>query len=264
MTPIDEQGALWMFEPSSSTWTQISPTNPKDLHPEARSYHCMTSDSTHIYVHAGCSASGRLADLWAFNVADRKWKQLAPAPGPPRGGASIAYVGDRKLVRMNGFDGTTEVGGSIDIYDCSTNEWTSMAFEPNGKSGPGARSVATLLPVQTMKGTSIITLFGESDPSSLGHQGAGKMLDDIRAFSLHDSTWEQVKPQAVEAPKPRGWFDAAVVSIGGKEGIVVVGGPDESNERLDDVWLVNLESGGRLLSDTMRSFNESRQQEDNG
>jgi N-acetylneuraminic acid mutarotase len=73
MTPLEEEGALWRFEPSTSLWSSIEPTS--ETAPEARSYHCMTSDGMKtIYVHAGCPAKGRLADLWAFDVEARQWR----------------------------------------------------------------------------------------------------------------------------------------------------------------------------------------------
>ena len=44
--------------------------------------------------------------------------------------------------------------------------------------------MAALVPVRTAEGaTRLVTLFGESDPSSLGHMGAGKMLADVWAYA---------------------------------------------------------------------------------
>lgn len=83
MAPVDEKGAIWEFDPLSSTWTLLSPASIFDSYPEARSYHCMTTDSRDtIYIHAGCPEKGRLSDLWAFNVSSRSWTELAPAPEP--------------------------------------------------------------------------------------------------------------------------------------------------------------------------------------
>jgi len=83
-----------------------------------------------------------------------------------------------------------------------------------------------------------VTLFGESDPSSLGHMGAGKMLSDAWAFSLEDASWSLISAQSAERPNGRGWFGADTVEIDGREAVVVVGGLGEANERLGDVWLL--------------------------
>ena len=238
MAPIEEHGHVWVFDSSNEVWTLLPSSS--STYPNARSYHAMTSNgSDTIYVHAGCPEKGRLSDLWAFNIHKCEWKQLATAPGAQRGGTSLAYA-DGKIYRMNGFDGKTEQGGNLDLFDEASNSWSSLDFTPDGKTGPGARSVAALVPVHKDGNIILVTLFGESDPSSLGHLGAGKMLNDSWAYSVKDKTWAKVVSPSVEVPQARGWFDADVISVDGGDGIVVVGGLGESNERLDDAWLLRL------------------------
>ncbi|KAF2773728.1 kelch repeat protein [Teratosphaeria nubilosa] len=237
MAPIEENGALWVFDVAASKWYTVSPADSAEPYPEGRSYHTMTSDDARIYVHAGCPTTDRLRDLWAFTVKTRQWKKLKDAPGPPRGGPSITHLDD-KLYRMNGFDGKTEVGGAVDIYNIQEDTWSTAKFDADGKSGPGARSVGALLPARIGGHQYLVTMFGESDPSSLGHQGAGKMLSDVWAFNVDTSKWQQLETKG-KAPSPRGWFDAAAVTIDGSGSIAVSGGLDESNERLDDVWLLS-------------------------
>ncbi|EED17364.1 Kelch repeat protein [Talaromyces stipitatus ATCC 10500] len=232
MAPIDEQGAIWKFDTATGQWSMLSPVDASNC-PEPRSYHCMTCDQKDtIYIHAGCPEKGRLSDLWSFSVSTKQWKQLASAPDPARGGTSIAFA-DGKLYRMNGFDGKTEQGGSIDVYTPETNSWESHSYEPDSKSGPIARSVCALLPVAVGDKSYVVTLFGESDPSNLGHQGAGKMLGDVWAFDIERKTWHKVDAQGDVIPDARGWFGADVV---GKDTIVVQGGLGEANNRLGDVW----------------------------
>lgn len=232
MKPIDEQGSLWEYDPSTSQWTNIKPADSSAPFPEARSYHCMASDGKdRIFVHAGCPESGRLADLWAFSCRDRAWKQLADAPPPQRGGTSIALAANR-IWRMNGFDGKTEQGGSIDSYDLSSNLWETMKFAVDSVSGPEARSVAALLPLTLGGKKVLVTLFGERDPSSLGHAGAGKMLSDVWMFDIDSGEWTRVETEG-PSPPARGWFDADVLD---DRHLIVVGGLSESNDRLQDVW----------------------------
>jgi hypothetical protein len=234
--PIDEQGAVWEFDPTTARWSLICPSNlsTKAL-PAARSYHCMASDGKDtLYVHAGCPEKGRLSDLWAFSVSQKSWTELASAFDPPRGGTSIAFA-DGKLYRMNGFDGNTEQGGSVDVYTFQTDSWSSHLFSPDGKSGPAPRSVSCLLPVRLEDRSYLITLFGEHDPSSLGHQGAGKMLSDMWAFNIENKKWQEVAAHGDELPLARGWFDADVV---GTSTVVVHGGLGESNDRMGDVWAI--------------------------
>ncbi|RHZ55083.1 hypothetical protein CDV55_102501 [Aspergillus turcosus] len=234
MAPIDEAGAVWEFNPQTSAWTLI--TAASATHPPARSYHCMTSDGNDtLYLHAGCPESGRLSDLWAFRLSTREWTPLASAPEPARGGTSIAFA-EGALYRMNGFDGKTEQGGSVDVYSPEANAWSSYRFVADGVSGPEARSVSALLPVRLGGRVSLVTLFGERDPSALGHQGAGKMLDDVWVFDVEERSWRRVDAQGAETPCARGWFAA---DVHGESAVVVQGGLDESNGRLGDVWILS-------------------------
>jgi hypothetical protein len=240
MAPIDEQGHLWQFDADGAGWRTVSHIDDSQPMPEPRSYHCMTSDGkTTLYLHAGCPTSGRLSDLWSFDVQERKWKQLASAPGAPRGGTSITFS-DGKLYRMGGFDGKHELGGEIDIYHIASGTWSTHTFTPNGKEGPGCRSVGSLLAVNVHSKPSLITAFGESDPSALGHAGAGNMLPDAWLWDIETKKWSNiVGDESADAPQARGWFAADAVVISGKEGIVVQGGLAEDNQRLDDAWVLS-------------------------
>ncbi|KAK0964148.1 hypothetical protein LTS01_018949 [Friedmanniomyces endolithicus] len=225
MAPVKEQGALWIFDTSKSDWKLESPSADQ-AYPEARSYHAMTCDGEKtIYVHAGYPEKGRLADLWAYDTHAKTWKEHAGAPGTSRGGPSIAFA-EGKLWRMNGFDGEKEVGGSVDCWPWSTQ-------------------CRTLLPVKIGGKTYLVTLFGESDPSSLGHQGAGKMLSDVWAYDVSADKWQQIDTEVQgggSAPAARGWFDADVMETSSGEAIVVSGGLAEQNERLGDTWLLNFKN----------------------
>ncbi|KAI5239638.1 kelch repeat protein [Aureobasidium subglaciale] len=243
MSPVDEQGNLWQFcfsDADGVGWRVVSPANTSEPVPEPRSYHCMTSDGeTTVYVHAGCPTSGRLSDLWSFNVQDRKWTELTSAPGPSRGGTSITFA-DGRLYRMGGFDGNHELGGEIDIYDIASDAWTTHTFTPDGEQGPGCRSVGSLLAVIVHGRLFLVTAFGESDPSSLGHAGAGNMLHDTWAFDIEIKEWSKIVVEGGgQEPQARGWFAAGVIPFEGKESIIVQGGLAEDNQRLDDAWILS-------------------------
>jgi hypothetical protein len=239
MEALDENGSIWAFTPSKKSWALIKPANSSRLAPDPRSYHAIAADGSNIvYVHAGCPSNGRLSDFWGFNLELREWTQLADAPGPARGGTSLVQVHDR-IYRMNGFDGTKELGGSIDVYDMNKNTWSNKSYTADGKDGPSARSVGALLYALVEGKEYLITLFGEADPSSLGHQGAGKMLSDIWAYDLEEEHWIQVEPKdGAERPVARGWFGADQLE---RNRVLVVGGLDDGNQRLGDAWSLTFE-----------------------
>jgi hypothetical protein len=105
--------------------------------------------------------------------------------------------------------------------------------------------VAGLVPVVVGDGKGklyLVAVFGEADPSSLGHEGAGKMLGDVWAFDVEGRKWRKVDDSATAGsdgkPAPRGWFGAAAVGPGQ---LAVVGGLGEDNDRLGDAWVLEFE-----------------------
>lgn len=222
MKPLEENGRVWCFDTFTATWSHLDPVQGTPF-PAARSYHAATanehplpSEEDHtinpigspdpeahgtVFIHAGCPASGRLADLWAFDVAARTWSQYPDAPGPPRGGPSLTFAKNR-LYRFGGFDGSNELGGQIDYLEIAVNlfndkggkgelsvfakteKWESVSFITNAK-GPGNRSVAGLQPITTGQGRNyLLLLLGERDSSSKGHEGAGAFWNDVWSYEL--------------------------------------------------------------------------------
>lgn len=240
MKPIEEKGAVWRYNTAENTWDSIKPADPSAPFPYGRSYHCIASDGLDkLYLHSGCPEQNRLNDLWVFDVTKQVWTELPSAPGPTRGGSSIAFH-DGKLYRMNGFDGKTEQGGALDIYNINIGSWSTVNYKPDGDEGPEARSVATLLAISVQSKTILVTMFGERDPSALGHAGAGKMLSDVWTFDIEGSTWQRVEI-GDDGPVARGWFDADVVrDEDAKDAVVVHGGLGEDNQRLGDVWILRI------------------------
>lgn len=239
MSALPENGGLWAFTPATSTWSFVEPADPSAPYPEARSYHSSTSDgSSHIFIHAGCCTSGRLRDVWSFDIHSKIWTKFCEAPGPERGGTSLCFAAG-KVWRMGGFDGKEEIGGSVDSFDLVSNKWESIYFRADGSNGPGARSVAALLPLVLAGKHCLVSVFGEADPSSLGHAGAGKMLEDAWVLDIEAKTWSklEVREDRDGKPAPRGWFGATAIS---DHLLAVVGGLGEDNERLSDIWTLDL------------------------
>ncbi|KAL6718537.1 hypothetical protein ACLMJK_004629 [Lecanora helva] len=154
-----------------------------------------------VFIHGGCTAEGRVADVWAFDIASRTWSRFPDAPGPARGGTCLTLARDR-LYRFGGFDGQQELGDSIQFLRLTrstfddkggkgelavaplTGQWESVE-PPSGTACPGARSVAGLHPVTSGQGRNYLLLFlGERDPSASGHEAAGQFWDDVWSFQL--------------------------------------------------------------------------------
>ncbi|ORX36726.1 hypothetical protein BD324DRAFT_651210 [Kockovaella imperatae] len=244
MTPLEEQGAVYNFDPSTSSWSLLKPTSSS--FPQARSYHCATSTSTHLIIHGGCggAASGsRFKDLWAFDVSSRAWTQLPDAPGDPRGGSAIAHAAG-KIWRFGGYNGKTEVGGEIDVIELSltsgslsTAQWETRPFPKesvDGPAGPGSRSVCALLALE--KSSKLVTFLGEGNPSPTGgHDAAGNFYADVWTYDPSNNRWDEVRVDRTGGnPGERGWFAATASDVGP----VLWGGIDGNNDRLGDGYIL--------------------------
>ncbi|KAI1270361.1 hypothetical protein F5Y18DRAFT_11217 [Xylariaceae sp. FL1019] len=161
-------------------------------------------------IHGGCLADGsRTADIWSFDVHAYTWKQLPDAPSPARGGACLAMAKSR-LYRFGGFDGTTELGGQLDVLELGLDEfndqstigeigivargsWHSIVApytpETTGtetKPWPAPRSVSNLSLVHAGGGREYLVLsLGQSSPAA----------EDAKTGSFHSDVWAfQVPP----------------------------------------------------------------------
>lgn len=223
MKALEEKGRVWVFDTRMNQWSFLDPIGDTP-YPASRSYHASTStvhplsapidqtgetkiasntgfdDHGTVFIHGGCTASGRNVDVWGFDVAARTWTQYPDAPGPARGGPALCFAQDR-LYRFGGFDGQKELGGLqclhflVATYDDmggkgemavapKTGQWETVEA-PEGTSIPGDRSVAGLHPVTTGQGRQyLLLLLGEKLPSGSGHDGAGKFWDDVWSFQL--------------------------------------------------------------------------------
>lgn len=91
-----------------------------------------------------------------------------------------------------------------------------------------------------------MTLYGEKDPSLVGHEGAGKFWDDVWVLDVRDGgkqiEWRQAQiggvgsAEKIVKPKDRGWFQAAAW----KGKVLLSGGLDVENERLGDLFVLEV------------------------
>lgn len=224
MRPLEENGRVWCFDTQTNSWSTLDPGSGSPI-PDARSYHAsaatdhplpsrtdaeekpaaaVTTDHGTVFVHGGCPAPGRVADVWGFDIAARMWRRFPDAPGAPRGGPALA-CSSRRLFRFGGFDGEAQLGGQIDYLELGketfvdqtgvaeagvvphpkAGEWQSIKMDSTSTPFPGARSVAGMHHVSTGQGRNYLVLvLGEKNPSNKGHDGAGEFWDDVWTFQL--------------------------------------------------------------------------------
>lgn len=198
----------------------------------------MTAEESHVYVFGGCGVSGRLNDLWAFDIAAKKWAKFVE-PGStclPRGGPGL-FVSCGKIWVVYGFSGKEL--DDVHCFDLKTGIWTLV--ETSGDK-PSARSVFSLAGM----GNRVILYGGEIHPSDLKHLGAGSFSEEIFALDTETCIWKRVEVEAKsgEHPGPRGWCAFSVGKKGGQEGLLVYGGNSPTNDRLSDLFFFTPSLGG--------------------
>ncbi|TMW95222.1 hypothetical protein EJD97_009212 [Solanum chilense] len=220
-----ELNELYSFDTTTNKWTLLSSGDDDD--PPHRSYHSMTADYRRIYVFGGCGNAGRLNDLWGYDVVDKKWIKY-PVPGEnckPRGGPGLTVVLGKIWV-VYGFSG--DELDDVHYFDTIEEKW--MQVETNGEK-PTARSVFSTVGI----GKFIFIYGGETDPSNLGHLGAGKFAGDVYALDTETLVWKRWMDSG-DHPGPRGWCAFASGQRDGQEGLLVYGGNTPCNDRLGDIF----------------------------
>ncbi|CAI5935254.1 unnamed protein product [Closterium sp. NIES-65] len=263
----NELSDFYSFDTVTGQWRLLT---TGDKSPPGRSYHTMAADPhrAQIYIFGGCGTTGRFNDLWAYPVAPshtNTWRQL-PSPPPssgcvPRGGPGLAVAGDAVWV-LFGFSGEHELG-DVHRFDLGKETWEEVGFpaaagaetagsgeatkgdevegsavKPIPRSVFGAVTVSLPAVNESACKEYIVVYGGEVDPSDLGHLGAGKFSKDLFLLDVEERKW--LRPASLVSsggdPGARGWFPVAPLAAG----MVVYGGNSESNDRLDDVFVLRL------------------------
>ncbi|KAI9756110.1 MAG: hypothetical protein M4579_003997 [Chaenotheca gracillima] len=244
---LEEDGRVWFFDTLTARWGHLDPL-PDTPFPPGRSYHAAAAnehplpnalnssgDGTSplpphhgtLLVHAGRPATGeRLNDLWSFDIPSLTWARLADAPGLPRGGPSLVFAQNR-LYRFGGFDGESEIGGSVDTLDFAVSTFDDQSgtgdmaltplsdgwesLKPPASSDdalvPGPRSVAAMHALTTGQGRSYLVVYGGERSPSDGNNADGQFWNDAWSF--------QLKPEGMTAAS---FKDAARMTTGYETG----------------------------------------------
>ncbi|KAM0748369.1 galactose oxidase [Meredithblackwellia eburnea MCA 4105] len=259
MGTFNDDEDVWAFDPTSESWQSLTTNGDR---PQQRSFHALTSqkpdarpfftpsgNQDSLYLHAGCPPKGRLATLHSLSLPTLTWKELPSAPEPARGGTVLAPLlqPGGTLARFGGFAGF-ELGGPLELFDTAKEEWTVVEAGNvvSGEEGPAKRSVHGLLPFKSEVNEDIVAVMvmGEREgaPAALGHDGAGAFHADAWALLSRPSgtySWLSLPPSkdTTETPEARGWFAS---STWGTDKVIVHGGLNEKNERLDDLWVLEV------------------------
>ena len=74
--PIDEDGKIWIFDPTSLKWSHMEPVSDKI---PSRHSHAAVAFGRSIIIHGGhtsTSSSTPAADTWQFSMGSHAWAEL--------------------------------------------------------------------------------------------------------------------------------------------------------------------------------------------
>lgn len=129
----------WTYDYDSNAWAQKNPP----LRPEGRRGHTMAFDSSTgmAVVFGGEGVGGWMRDMWAYDITNDTWEELAVTPGPvARIFAAMAYDGDSAQTILFG-------GRAVDFptpdFDPETWAW---GLSKNSTGEPSNNPTTSLLP----------------------------------------------------------------------------------------------------------------------
>jgi Galactose oxidase, central domain len=236
-SPLDD---MWMFDTTTEKWTSVSTTG--DI-PPARSFHRMICINNNLYLFGGCGSSGRLNDLYQFNINTKVWSNLGTSLLRGRGGPNVFPIQSNTAIAIvGGFAGEETNDGHI--YSIANGKWTETVLATELQDlRPRSVCVSGSFP-----SVGVSLLFGgEVDPSDRGHEGAGGFENDI--VLLDESTGHLLQTiksstSTNEWPEQRGWSDCASIDNGNGTGqLYVFGGltgDDATPQRLNDLWKLDI------------------------
>ncbi|KAF8499863.1 hypothetical protein F5888DRAFT_1611199 [Russula emetica] len=163
--------------PVSREWTRIVVNGPG---PGGRCYHTMTLIGSKLFVFGGCSARGRLNDIWALDLnclnSDPFWEPYEPAPGNekplPRSRHVSVTTGDRIII-FGGYGSPHDFNDTWS-FNISTRKWTELQCTGSVPSPRGVHAAALV--------DDVMYVFG-------GNNRGTTHLGDLTALNLSTQRW---------------------------------------------------------------------------
>jgi hypothetical protein len=148
----------------------------------------------------------------------------------PRGGPGLVVLNNNVWV-IFGFCGDELT--DIHRFDLEQQKWEVVTY--GGEKTPTGRSVFGTFTIDNK----IVLYGGEVDPSDQGHMGAGAFSSDVWVFDTLQMVWSRPNVVMEEGSDPgaRGWYAFSTF----ENSLLVYGGNSDSNDRLDDIFLLSLE-----------------------
>ena len=160
------------------TWSPVEvDIERSDALPEPRSDHRMLCMADALYVFGGYSTSGRLNDLYKFDIPQRTWHNLGSSTKiRGRDGMNMIPMSNQTQIAMvGGYTGQQQMSDGH-MYDISKEKWDRVSLL---RQLDGVRPRSVCVNASFTKNGIAVIFGGQVNPADRGHVGAGSFCDDI-------------------------------------------------------------------------------------
>jgi N-acetylneuraminic acid mutarotase len=261
---------LWRFDLATDTWTRLAPDGPG---PAARFGHTGTwVDGVGLVVWSGQSAATFFDDIWAYDPAANRWRELPAAGAVPaaRYGSCAALGPDGRLWISHGFTADSGRFDDTQAYDFTAGRWSDETasgtlapirclhdclWTPDGRlvlyagQTTGTPAIGDLW-TRGVSGEWTSVSDGPPPARQLyalatveatayvfgGGSKDGKTLRDLWTLDLATLAWTEASPSG---DRPSGRSGSAFVADTDGSRLLLFGGKRE-NAALGDVWELSI------------------------
>jgi hypothetical protein len=226
-TALDD---LWSYDLGTGEWRRIEARRA----PSARFGHnAAWVDGIGLVIFAGQAGTAFFNDLWAFDPAQERWRQLASSGDVPvaRYGSCAALGPDGRLWISHGFTAENRRFADTRAYEFATGTWTD-------ETPPGEVPVARCLHGCWWTDEGRLALFAGQTTGVLG-------LDDMWLLTPGPRQGTHAWNRAGPSPRVEARNLYAAAAWG--DDTVIFGGQAPDGSRLDDALILAADGAARRL-----------------
>ena len=225
---------IYALDFTTLTWSKIEPCgNP----PPARDSHsAIIYNNSDMIIFGGNGSTGKLNDLWNFNLNDKKWNRImAEGYSPkPRDGHLSSLIYKKYMVIYAGLDDKDKVINDICILDIEKKKWLECELEGNISQNKDGQSCCLV--------GDIMYLFGGQGPED------DEYSNDLVMLKINIDDNPKIKPKATISPveinnniRPKERASHCCVAYK-EQFLIITGGEGKKKEPLDDIWIFDLKT----------------------
>lgn len=225
---------IYALDFTTLTWSKIEPCgNP----PPARDSHsAVIYNNSDMIIFGGNGSTGKLNDLWNFNLNDKKWNRImAEGYSPkPRDGHLSSLIYKKYMVIYAGLDDKDKVINDICILDIEKKKWLECELEGNISQNKDGQSCCLV--------GDIMYLFGGQGPED------DEYSNDLVMLKINIEDNPKIKPKATISPveisnniRPKERASHCCVAYK-EQYLIITGGEGKKKEPLDDIWIFDLKT----------------------